>query len=431
MGPSTSPSADAGCTGTCGTFALGVLPTTTINYGSEGWKSTGLQVDSGYRYQLRVTGSVTASPNSELGCYSSINWSTVPDLGTYGPGQPGSYGSAGGYLGVTLAIDTMPEQWRIGMGTTTDGSAWETGINTTGRTITIFARRNNGPPAGTNCASSPPGGGFYALAGSSTISVMVLPPLPPDSLLMSRTPSGNVNAGMSVTFTATHTQSQTRIDRWEWYPDSIPGKPMTLAFSLCQDQQTCNYTPQFSGTMHVVDAGGLRAKEHIDVITCPWNEPIIDQPQVRQQLADEFKISDSTKVERGGAIYQVDGAVPAQYIVYYATKPTPPATDCSNNYSVGIVQGWTLLAMWHTHPLSAGIPFRTCLDGNSGDVAVRGPSRQDYDKQEKLPWSIPQFVIDHEDVFRVLPHNGVGGRSAATKDRPWRSCSGWTTIVPQ
>ena len=248
---------------------------------------------------------------------------------------------------------------------------------------------------------------------------------------MSRSPSGHVNAGTSISFTATHTQSQTAIDRWEWYPDSISGKPKTPPSLLCQGQQTCNYAPPISGTVKVFDANGLTAQEHVDVIVCPWNEPIIDEPQVREQLALEFKTTDSTKLERGGAIYQVDGTVPAQYIVYYSTQPTPPATDCSNNFPVGTVQGWTLLAMWHTHVRMAGIPFTTCLDGNAGDVAVRGPGKQDYEKQEKLPWAIPQFVIDHEDVYRVLPHNGIAGRKSATKNLPWRSCPGWTTILPQ
>lgn len=89
-----------------GSFTLGVLSTTTVNYGSEGWKKTGIQTRTGLTYVIRVTGSVTASPNSALGCFNSIDWSSVPDVGAYGPGEPAPRNSAEGYLGVTIALDS-------------------------------------------------------------------------------------------------------------------------------------------------------------------------------------------------------------------------------------------------------------------------------------------------------------------------------------
>jgi hypothetical protein len=133
-----------------GSFTLGVRSTTTVDYGSEGWKSTGIQFESGYRFVIRVTGSVTASPNTELGCYNSIDWSTVPDLDAYGPGEPAPRDQATGYLGVTLAFDSTAEPDRyITLRKTADGSAWQS--DTLGGTsLTLFARRNNGPPAATN-----------------------------------------------------------------------------------------------------------------------------------------------------------------------------------------------------------------------------------------------------------------------------------------
>src|SRR4051812_10474949 len=64
-----------------GTFTVGVLGTTNINYGSPGWQNTGITVDGGgYRYQIRVTGNVNASPNHSLGCDSFIDWSTVGEM---------------------------------------------------------------------------------------------------------------------------------------------------------------------------------------------------------------------------------------------------------------------------------------------------------------------------------------------------------------
>lgn len=152
-----------------GSFTLGVLPTTSENYGSEGWKNTGIQTLTGMLYVIRVTGSVTASPNTQLGCFGSINWSTVPDMGAYGPGEPAPRDSATGYLGVTIRVDSLAG-WDIALKKTADGTAWESDPLPLS-TGTLWARRNNGPPAGTSCAGSPPGGGFYALSGTSTIQI--------------------------------------------------------------------------------------------------------------------------------------------------------------------------------------------------------------------------------------------------------------------
>jgi len=151
-----------------GSYTLGVRTTTTVNYGSEGWKNTGIQTRAGLTYVIRVTGSVTASPNTELGCFDSINWSTVPDMGSYGPAEPAPRDQPGGYLGVAIALDSGASSFTLRK--TADGTAWESDTLPLA-TGTLWALRLSGPPAGTNCGDSPPGGGFYALSGSSTITV--------------------------------------------------------------------------------------------------------------------------------------------------------------------------------------------------------------------------------------------------------------------
>lgn len=84
-------------------------------------------------------------------------------------------------------------------------------------TGTLWALRNDGPPAGTNCASSPPGGGFYALSGSSAITVTEFCPPSRDefvSLMDGRTYRPLDNPAIRKAFEDALAASN---------PDSLPG----------------------------------------------------------------------------------------------------------------------------------------------------------------------------------------------------------------
>ena len=411
-----------------GSFSVGVLSTTTIDYGSPGWVNTGIQVDSGYRYEVRVTGSVTASPNSELGCFGDINWATVPGMGAYGPGQPDPRGSAGGALGVTVAWDTLPESGAISLATTPDSSAWQSDTNPNGSTRTLWARRNNGPVGGTNCAGSPPGGGWYALSGNSTITVIVLPPLPPDSLLVSASPSTRVNEGTVVTYTARFTQSQNRVDFWQWQPDSVAGKPRPPSTDICVNTgNTCTHTPATSGTIVAV-GGGKSTSLHVDVITCPFNDPIIDDPLIRTQLLTSFLISDSTKLERSGYIYMEKGSNPPRYSLAETFVPDS-STQCRNARRDIPDTNYVKVAGWHTHPGHPGMTFTNCPTYAPGAKAGRDPSDPDFQAQELA--LLPEYIMDEIEVTKInnhFPPPSINGRFFSLTRHPWKSCPNWAYL---
>jgi hypothetical protein len=159
----------------------------------------------------------------------------------------------------------------------------------------------------------------------------------------------------------------------------------------------------------------------------------IDDPVVRRQLQAEFRISDSLKLERGGGIYAVDNTNPVQYTVKYGTVANPPATQCWNSFSVGGQAGLTLVAIWHTHPNIPGQTFSNCPSAPPTHVAGRGPSTQDYLTQESLQPQVPSiehFIIDPNDVFRVVAHADKRSRWGATRSMSWRRCQGWSTLPP-
>jgi hypothetical protein len=151
----------------------------------------------------------------------------------------------------------------------------------------------------------------------------------------------------------------------------------------------------------------------IGLLCPPTNDPVLDDPAVRQQLLDQLARSrpnaDGTgKKEYGGYVYQHDDGT---YFLYPANDLT--ATDCGFTIPAGsppVVAGAHYAGrFWHTHPSHEGDRLYGCSWAKPGDIvrATRDPkygggSPQDWDSVNEV--HTPGYIIDlDKNVYRLDP----------------------------
>jgi hypothetical protein len=284
--------------------------------------------------------------------------------------------------------------------------------------------------------------GLYAMSGSQTVTVEVIEVVPANSMILTPGAPFRMDQGDSLIFRASAKYTTTDEHLWiratasapyGWIfiPDSSDATPHPTPQNIpgCYGDLTCLFKATVAGTVKVYGGFSLElpatdsAMVHVDVTTCPWKDWIIDSPEVRRALVNEFKISADSQLERAGGIYR-DSL--GYLVVKYSVVPGT-ATQCRNEASIG-EPGMQLVAIWHTHPIAPGHAFTNCPTSLPGRVAARGPSRpMDYSAQAQF--GVPEYIIDSREVFRVTNNSGRHWwqSSQALKSKSWKSCQNWTS----
>ena len=151
----------------------------------------------------------------------------------------------------------------------------------------------------------------------------------------------------------------------------------------------------------------------------------MDAPEVRQSLLSEFTQSAATQIERGGLIYRDN--VSGRYTVHYSSGPLAPSQCRFGIQLLGPQEGYTLVGIWHTHPIAANKVFSNCPEYSPGSRAQKGPSQPDYDSQKTA--GVPAYIMDSTDIYRI--QNNPGRRfwhsPTTLRSLPWKSCPDWAS----
>lgn len=222
---------------------------------------------------------------------------------------------------------------------------------------------------------------------------------------------------------------------WTYRADSSASAPAPAVERIpgCfDDSRTCNFKASKSGTLTLYYSFSADSnvpidsvQVHVEVITCPWrDDPIMDSPVVRRQLRDQFRVSDSTQLERGGGIYRDESG---GYYVDYRSGPIAP-TQCQFFVATITQAGYTLVGIWHTHPAKNTV-LTNCPTRPPGSRTGVGPSRPDFDAQRKFN-PLPAYIIDRDEIWRIQnapsrPWWYFWTNPQAVSKKAWRTCPNW------
>ena len=163
------------------------------------------------------------------------------------------------------------------------------------------------------------------------------------------------------------------------------------------------------------------------VASCATNDPVLDDPGVRQQMKNllqqsgAFNNSPSARREMGGYMYQQpDGSIDIR------TNPDPNATPCSMSPGGPTPQtGETVVGVFHTHPFSAMDPLPTnCGRGRNAyydNATFGGGSRADWEliQTPYLGNHLPMYIIDKDEVYRLDANTPVADRGQNPNRFQW------------
>lgn len=412
------------------TGAFGVQATNDVNEGAFGPISLGVNIPARSRYVVHITGQITVSPNPSATCSPSF-----PAVGTVGPrGYDQELGievlrTAGGYINLHYPAGST--------------DVLESDTVWTGSAIDLLLSRS-GIIGSVNCPDGTHG--LYALSGQQTITVNVIEVVPRNTAVLTPDTALKMKSGDTLTLsvypkypdTGEHMFVQSpNGPGWVFLPDSSASNPTPTPerIGLCYNDWSCNFTATRSGTIKVYYAFDPpfsfspvdSAMVHVDVITCPWDDPVIDDPMVRLELKDWLHTSDSLNVERGGVILQ--DTLTKEYDVQYSLAAGTTPTQCRFAIAVVSQVGFKLVGLWHTHPINGGKRFSNCPTAPSGSIAAWGPSNDDFGAQADAPGNLPMYIIDHNDVHRIKnasrSNKAAWNTPATTVKKNWSSCPGW------
>lgn len=231
----------------------------------------------------------------------------------------------------------------------------------------------------------------------------------------------SVAKGENVTFTATWsdgiTVTNAEVWQWKFRPDS--GTDIT---GQCGQWNPCTRAIQQSGTMTLTASknGVLRtARTRVNVVPCPTNDTILDNPKIRKALDSLWKLSDVTAQypmhaydSLGTTIVRIGDFNPLtdDGCTNYPRPPQPPP---------GFPVAW-----FHTHPASVNQTVN-CNPKQSKVYSKQfgGPSHLDWQHAAN---NAPQFVMDADNIYRMdkYPWQFQYWDEGTTK-------SGGKTLVPQ
>lgn len=222
---------------------------------------------------------------------------------------------------------------------------------------------------------------------------------------------------------------------WRWVPDSaVAGDSVPCASTA---SRTCTRVVNSSGTMLLsayVNGEQQQQSLHVDVVPCPTGDSLLDTPEVRrleQALWDSSNVTDpnqSNRVERIGAV--IDSAGQRRYVMFGLTGnpslDTPCAVSAGSPLDGRSTAGWTITAIFHTHPFADSTTYtdNRCPGGGNGTVGY-APSplngwASGFDWNMSASAHAPSYIIDFSRITRILGDSG-----AVT---PLKDASG--TVVP-
>lgn len=407
--------------------SFGVQPTNDVNNGSFGPVPAGLIIPARARYIVRVTGSLTVSlkPNLPCGVVSA------PGVGTYGPR---SYDREMGLQILDHQSSIFINLYYRGGDTT----VFQSDTMYTPITTDLDLWRN-GIVGGVGCSEG--SASLYQMSGSQTISVEVIEVLPQNGIVLKPDSAVRIGQGDSLVFTVSkkYPISTDRLEMrpplgssyaWSFLPDSSATTPHPAPQTIpgCYIDASCNFKATVPGTITAYgsfsESGPATdsASVHVDVFGCPWkNDPIINSWEVRAAFVYQFALSDTTQLERGGGIYRDD--VSGGYLVDYKAGSGYTPTQCRFPVQTAIQPGYTLVAIWHTHPIAATKVFTNCPNYPPGSTAAKGPSDEDYAAQKAK--QVPEYIMDPTDVYRIVNNAGRSDWLNKTTSMPWKSCPNW------
>jgi len=423
------------------TVPFGVAATNDVNNGSFGPVPAGLLIPARSRFILRVTGLLTVTQKPDLPCEMPA---PAPGIGTYGPrgynlpmGLQAAFSASGSFIslfhpgGDTLVLQSDTMYTPIAQ----DLLLWRQGI-----------------VGAIGCAEG--SSTLYEMSGTQDVTVEVVEVLAPNEMILSPNPVPRQYQGDTVHFAVQPKYGANLTGEnltmrapdgaptpyaWSFTPDSSNGNPAPTQQVIpgCYNDRTCNFKASVSGTIKVYGSFSPNSYDpvdsvmaHVDVIPCPWkDDPVMDSPDVRRRLTEEFKLSDSLQLERGGVIFRNDST--GAYDVVYSSGPYTP-TQCRFDIKLFTKPGFTQVGIWHTHPAKNTV-LTNCPTRPPGSRTGAGRSSPwDFAAQKQVD-PLPAYVMDRDDIYRIRnkPQTGfwsIFGSSQAVRREPWKRCLGWASF---
>lgn len=211
----------------------------------------------------------------------------------------------------------------------------------------------------------------------------------------------SVAKGENVSFTVTWSDGHTpvAVERWQFFPDS--GTDIT---GYCPNWHTptCTKAIQQSGTMTVSSRrdGALRtARARVNVVPCPTNDTLLDNPRVRKAIDSLVVLGELTSTqpkERRMEAFDSLGTV----VVRFATFNPLTDNGCQVAAEPPLNGPDIRLAIFHLHTAAPG-DTANCSPTEKLVLEDRfgGPSGHDW--REAAKSGIREYVINPEGIQRM------------------------------
>jgi hypothetical protein len=223
----------------------------------------------------------------------------------------------------------------------------------------------------------------------------------------------NVLSSFNAKWDNGETLNPADVTGWAWRPDS-GGAGQTTPCAV--GQTGCQRNVQESGWMTIsVTHAGVASSDsaHVYIVSCPTNDPVLDDSIVRAGLSDMWNMSHAStfgqQVEIAGLI--IDSAGVKRVLI----KPTDPFSDggCSVDAADWFTQplplGWSRVAPSHIHP-AKHLQKVICSPGDTVKYdakAYGGPSGRDWYTSRQYADSLNMGNAYLVDSLNIIRYNGA------------------------